>query len=281
MKNKTLFLFGLIILFFVAPFIINFIVSTPSLVGFITVDKQDIWIGFYGSILGGILTLLGVAWTIKHSDSIREEDCRKHEEELKEEYEKRDLEIKRNLMAQYKPILNISFYSNFITEEPFGVSIYKDYYIQNYVNLSYDEIDSQSKRMVISLLVLNIGRGEARKVKIKSVVISADGEQWETLMREYNEIYIGNGININFYKVLNEKEWEQYKNQILKQPVLMRLQIDYEDLVGGQHSLESFVKICRFIQMKNEDGEFIPNVITLNPFDSFIQNETNSEKMCL
>lgn len=281
MKNKRLFLFSLIIIFFVVPVIINFIVSTPSLFGFITVDKQDIWIGFYGSVLGGILTLLGVAWTIKHTDSIREEDRRKHEEELKKEYEKRDLEIKRNLMAQYKPILNISFYSNFITEEPFGVSIYKDYYIQNYVNLSYDEIDYKSKRMAISLLVLNIGRGEALKVKIHLEVISMDGEQWKTLMREYNEIYIGNGININFYKTLNEKEWEQYENQILKQPVEMRFQIDYEDLVGGQHSLKSVVKIKRFIHMKNEGGELISNVITLNPFDSTIQNQTISEMMGL
>lgn len=278
MKNKKSLFLSFLILFFVIPHFVNFIVLTPSPIGFITVDKQETWINFYGSILGGILTLLGVGWTIKYTNSIREDDQRKHEEELKQEYEKRDMEIKKNLSVQYKPILNISFNSDFVDDTPFGVSTYKGYCIQNDMNL-VDEIEYK-KRIAISLFVLNIGRGEARKLRIDSKVISANGEQWESLTREYEEIYIANGISINFYKTLNEKEWEQYENNVLTQPVRMHFRITYEDLVGYKHSLESLVSIKKFIHMKNENDELIPDVIVLNPYDSIIQNVTSSKEIC-
>ena len=278
MKNYIFLFLGLLILFFLSPCFVSFIISTPSPIGFITVDQQEAWISFYGSLLGGILTLLGVGWTIFSTDLIRKKDQKKHEEEIKKEYERRDMEIKKSLSVQYKPILNISFNSDFITDKLFGVSTYKGFYIQNDMSLS-DEIELK-KRIAISLFVLNIGRGEARKLKIESKIISANGEQWKTVTREYEELYISNGISINFYKILNEKEWKQYENNLLAQPVRMYFRIVYEDLVGYKHSLKSFVSIKKFIHIKNENNELIPDVLFLNPYDSIIQNVTSSKEVC-
>ena len=118
----------------------------------------------------------------------------------------------------------------------------------------------------------------ACEVHLYSSVISADGEQWETLTRDYNEICKSNGININFYRTLNEKEWEQYDNKILVQPVTVCVQIDYIDLIGYQHSLKSCIKISKFVHMKNENDEKIIDVIVMNPYDSVIQNITSNEE---
>ena len=277
MTKKIILLFiSVVVLFWGLPYLVNFIVLTPSPVGFITPDKQETWISFYGSLLGGILTLLGVGWTINYTNSIRKEDQKKHDEEIRKEYEKRDLENKKTLSSQYKPILTISFDSNYIEDKPFGVSTYKGYYIQNNISL-VDNIKNE-KRLVISLFVFNIGRGEARKLKINSSIISADGEQWKTITRDYEEICASNGININFYKSLNKSEWDQYDNKILENPVYMCVKIDYVDLVGYRHSLESSIKIKKFVHIKNEDNDLITDVIVLNPYDSIIQNTTSTEE---
>lgn len=71
MKNKIIvLLLSVFLLFFMPPFV-NFIVSTPSLFGFILADEKSEWISFYGSIIGGALTLAGVGWTISYTESIR------------------------------------------------------------------------------------------------------------------------------------------------------------------------------------------------------------------
>lgn len=57
-----------------SPIVIQFIVTTPSSFGFITPETQDTWINFFGAIIGGGATLLGVWWTIKDAESKRKED---------------------------------------------------------------------------------------------------------------------------------------------------------------------------------------------------------------
>lgn len=63
------------ITFFVVPPIINFWVTTPSAIGFIAYDKQDVWIGFYAALMGGGMTLLGVAWTIRCTEKTEKKIC--------------------------------------------------------------------------------------------------------------------------------------------------------------------------------------------------------------
>lgn len=70
-----------VILFVLTPPFINLLVNTeafilPSFFGFITVENQGDWIGFFGDIIGGVVTLIGVAWTIIDQNKKREEDVK-------------------------------------------------------------------------------------------------------------------------------------------------------------------------------------------------------------
>lgn len=68
-----------IIFLSLVPAIVNFLVTTkaffiPRFFGFVTSDTKSAWIGFYGSIIGGGITLVGVAWTIVDQNKKRKED---------------------------------------------------------------------------------------------------------------------------------------------------------------------------------------------------------------
>lgn len=62
------------LLLFTIPPIIHLIVTTPSPLGFITPERQDAWINFYGAIIGGGLTLVGVWWTIDKQEEQRKDE---------------------------------------------------------------------------------------------------------------------------------------------------------------------------------------------------------------
>mgnify|MGYP006909184136 CR=1 FL=1 len=86
MKKKILILVSILVVFLAIPPFVNYWVSTPSSIGFIPIEKQEVWISFYASLIGsGItllgsgITLLGVALTICYTDFTRKEDFRKHE----------------------------------------------------------------------------------------------------------------------------------------------------------------------------------------------------------
>ena len=79
--------FTLLLLFIGAP-LFNAIATNKWSFHFINENNYDAWIGYYGSILGGALTLGGVWWTIKDQEMQR---------------------IK-NLSIQYRPLLKESYY---------------------------------------------------------------------------------------------------------------------------------------------------------------------------
>ena len=124
----------------------------------------------------GIMVLCKACYT----DFTRKEDFRKHEQELKEEYEKRNNDTKINLSAQYKPILIVAFDSNYIDDIKFGMSKRPKFYIENTLSLNGKmEIQFNKKRISISLYVLNIGRGEANNIKISSLILDSKGGTWD------------------------------------------------------------------------------------------------------
>ena len=124
----------------------------------------------------GIMVLCKACYT----DFTRKEDFRKHEQELKEEYEKRNNDTKINLSAQYKPILIVTFDSNYIDDIKFGMSKRPKFYIENTLSLNGKmEIQFNKKRISISLYVLNIGRGEANNIKISSLILDSQGGTWD------------------------------------------------------------------------------------------------------
>ncbi|MBR5297163.1 MAG: hypothetical protein IKU29_04750, partial [Parabacteroides sp.] len=69
-----------VIIFILTPPLINLVISTeafvfPSFFGFINDSNKDAWIDFFGAIIGGALTLIGVAWTINDQNNKRREDA--------------------------------------------------------------------------------------------------------------------------------------------------------------------------------------------------------------
>lgn len=67
----------ILVLFFSAPFA-WWVISTPSPLGFIEPQHQEAWLGFFGSIIGGALTIFGVWWTLERQEEQRREDMILH-----------------------------------------------------------------------------------------------------------------------------------------------------------------------------------------------------------
>ena len=81
-KNKLLIiiLISAVLWIFIPP-IINRMISTeallfPNFFGYVNSENADTWIGFYGAIIGGAITLIGVAWTIIDQNKKREDDIK-------------------------------------------------------------------------------------------------------------------------------------------------------------------------------------------------------------
>lgn len=64
MKKNKIGICVIILLLILSPWITHYLVTTPSFFGFITPENQDTWIGFFGAIIGGGATLIGVWWTL-------------------------------------------------------------------------------------------------------------------------------------------------------------------------------------------------------------------------
>ena len=128
-KLSIIILATLLLLFIVPPFI-NWVVSTDLGlgIGFITPENKNTWIGFYGAIIGGGITLGGVAWTIYDQNKKRRVD----------------------LSMQYKPILFLS--NDFITRAENRIPENRIYQCNE--NITY------------YLKLKNLGRGEATNVKL-------------------------------------------------------------------------------------------------------------------
>ena len=81
-RNKLLVIVivSVVLWVFIPPFINRMITTEawlfPSFFGYVNSENADSWIGFYGAIIGGTITLLGVAWTIIDQNKNREEDMK-------------------------------------------------------------------------------------------------------------------------------------------------------------------------------------------------------------
>lgn len=135
-KSLVLLIFGIFIIIFIVPQIIHFLVYTPSPFGFIKPGEESQWIGFFGSIIGGLLTLAGVWWTIMDQDKKRKED----------------------LTVQYKPIII------------FKRSCKPELYAENIIHYK------NSKNIILdfNIYIFNLGRGECYDYNISIKQISID-----------------------------------------------------------------------------------------------------------
>lgn len=80
-RYKSFFLVVFVVIIFVLiPPLTNLVINReafifPSFFGFINDSNRDAWIDFFGAIIGGALTLIGVAWTIVDQNTKRREDA--------------------------------------------------------------------------------------------------------------------------------------------------------------------------------------------------------------
>lgn len=108
----------------IAPFIVNFLLTLSSPFGFINESNINSWIGYFGSILGGALTLGGVWWTIIVQEKKRKED----------------------LGIQYRPIITcngIEFVNNVSKEVINGICIFTDSNESNHFERFRIEIENK------------------------------------------------------------------------------------------------------------------------------------------
>lgn len=106
-------------------------------------------LSYMGSIIGGGITLFGVYATIDHTNHLRKEDQKRHDQERKEE-----------LSLLYMPIISISS-----TREPVNKLCNKII-----LTIDSDEFDKNSLLSIPCKIVLkNNGRGEATKLIFKDI----------------------------------------------------------------------------------------------------------------
>lgn len=81
-KNKYFMIMLItIIMWILIPPFVNLILNTEAIIfsdffGYVSSENSNAWISFYGSIIGGAITLIGVAWTIIDQNKKRENDIK-------------------------------------------------------------------------------------------------------------------------------------------------------------------------------------------------------------
>lgn len=152
--------------------------------------KDENWISFWGSIFGGLLTLIGVAWTINDQNKKRKED-----------QELRDKERREELAIRYKPLIKFSCDKKLIS--------------------SNEDIHT------LSFNIVNIGRGEANNIEI---VFNEDVEIINYNTDYKNRYYIStfpnnesHPIEIKYNKVLEGKN-------VTESDRIIEVSIYYKDL---------------------------------------------------
>lgn len=69
----------------IMPVLIYFVAITPGKRGFIRENDAGSWLGYYGAVFGGAITLIGVWWSIHKQEETRKEDQKKIDARRKED----------------------------------------------------------------------------------------------------------------------------------------------------------------------------------------------------
>lgn len=178
-------IFTLLLLFIGAP-LFNAIATNKWSFHFINENNYDAWIGYYGSVLGGALTLGGVWWTIKEQDNQRKEDKRieyKPIIQIKNHY--KDAIINNNILTVYYEITNIGR----------GEAKYIDFNLQPYF-FKENNIDKYPLKLlqyqITNLDILNIN--ETKNIRVNIDVSPIDFENYNKLINlqiklSYKDLY--------------------------------------------------------------------------------------------
>lgn len=150
-NDKNAFLFvTILVLFFSAP-LVYYSITIESSFGFIFPEQYDAWISFYGSIIGGILTVLGVWWTIIDQDKRR-----------KEENDRRDAERKEDIKNEYLPIPTVTAKSDY--------------------NL---DVSNNLYSITFKMHITNVGKGPMIKIQRHDIPFIAATERYKVTPQNY------------------------------------------------------------------------------------------------
>ncbi|WP_317316420.1 hypothetical protein [Longibaculum muris] len=220
---KSLFNAKIILLFLfvvISPMFVNILVETknPFGLGFIDDSNKDAWIGFFGAIIGGALTIFGVLITIN--------DQRKNNIQQQKEYEKQRRE---DLAIQYQPWLIMNFTKNFKTDDYILNKEKSSTQTQpSFSNGTYafviGEDNKVNKQCIFDITIENAGDGLCYLSCIDDIQIQFTSEEQVTYRplkeKEYSTFESGKLFIIN----------KDYHNSIIKSGVLtLRFAIFYND----------------------------------------------------
>lgn len=206
------------IIVFIIPFIVNLIIETPNPfgLGFINDSNKDTWISFFGSIIGGGATLIGVYVTIKSQEEQRKNDLAiQYRPYLK--IEKKDIQF--NAITEKQPI-----YEPDENNEPIFIK---------------DEIVDMSK-FNVNISLKNIGRGEITKINISCTY--RDDHISSNFKRKILDIMPEDSFNLWFDISLCDYEKFIYVDY----DSTVNIQIDYFDFLNNKYHVEIPIYITNY-----------------------------------
>lgn len=204
------------------PLWLYLILITPSRIGI--VDRSDVgaWIGFYGAVLGGAITLLGVWLTIKNQEK---ESRQEKAIQFKPILNLIDIQFPENLIGYREVGLGVTGYSNHTGST--GESHSPRYFLIN-----------QSNKISFYLTIKNDGRGETSNAYLKTfepVYTSINWADKHHLHPISTNQYVGEllsgqklGIKINLPPYLLVKKEVFFEQEELELNTI--LEIQYNDM---------------------------------------------------
>lgn len=186
-------------------------------------------LGYLGAIIGGGMTLLGVIFTINHTNAIREIDRKE-----------RDLERKEELAIQYKPIITAEVVE---TSEIMGGII-------------------KSK-----ICIKNVGRGEANDLKFS--IDQLNGNDYSlyptTLSNDIYPVLQDNKYEFIFCKIDKTKPYSSNKMSgilpLEKKVYYFKSEISYKNPIDSKYL---YILNMKLSLMKVVPKEEIPNIASIN-----------------
>ena len=209
---------GLIVLF-VSPFLINFILSHSNIFCFVKEYNSSAWIGYFGSIIGGLLTIFGVIITINAQAEFNRKD-QEAQNDLNE----------KNLRSEYFPNLIIEkIDENEFHDRTVGICI-----------------DSTNNNDILAFLrIKNIGDNLAKNLQVQCIVDNQDDK---------GTVYICTGYivkNDEYYlSIYGDSKME------LSNPIQISLYFTYEDSIEHIYQIKVNCQLISTTSHKSEKLTF-------------------------
>ncbi|MDP9580211.1 UNVERIFIED_ORG: hypothetical protein J2X74_006103 [Bacillus sp. 1751] len=257
MKKRTLNYLGItaILLLVFSPIIINLIVKSKPWFGVKAADNND-WIGFYGSYIGGIITLVALVVTIRYTTQQYNDQDRKR--------------VQPYITLKQMNIKFSSDYKNIIEPADFKVpEINVNHLGQSTEEMEFekDEKDVYLKYIILYGDAINIGLGTAVNIKFHDIYIENTKIPFIFGNHSYHAIAVGDSIDFMFMLksvvIENNSLSDEFRDMFENTgyPELdMFFSIRFEDLLGNKYVQQVKVRI---------QGEFFSNPAGIFAYDTY------------